>query len=528
LDGEASFTYKNSFGKHNIEALALYTVRKTNMENMMAFRQNYMSKTVDQLFAGSSVGQDNTGLASEGASMGYVGRLKYMYSNKYILEFSCRYDGNDNFAEGHKWGFFPAFSGVWIASDEGFMKNLKERNIVNYLKLRASAGETGVTIGTTRFGYLSTYTLKSNQYVMDGNLVSGFYEGDLVDPDNLSWYTRRSYNLGFDFSSLSDRLSGSVDYFYYRTTGYIVSPKNTYSTTLGKSLPKIKSNSAHRRAGYEVTLRWKGNAGKLQYEIGGNASYYNQLWEKKEDESMSSLMNPYIRESQQTDFFGQAYLNNGIYQDKDGILHSARLLSSTVTAPGDLQYKDMNGDGKIDESDKRRIGLPTIPHFNYGIDFSVKYKGWFMNGLIQGTGDRYCMLGGKYQRSDAYNMSRAFQMDYWTPQNTDAFFTRKSTSATVNGGNNFVESDYFDLNAKYVRLKNLQIGYDIKRTLLKNIKFVSSCRISLVGTNLLTISDVTDYFDPESKMITFFQKNQSSTDGYPVMKSYSINLNIEF
>lgn len=536
FDTELGINYDNTFGKHTISALLLYSARREKMEILSASRMNYQSSVIDEIFAGSSIGKDNEGHSAEGANAGYVGRLKYDYNARYILEFSGRYDGNDNFAKNKRWGFFPALSGVWMISDESFMDFFKEKHIVDYLKLRASTGKTGITNNVTRFGYIPTYSMNSNIYSVDGSLVNGFTEGELVDPNNLTWYTRNTQNIGFDFASLNNRLEGSFDYFYYTTTGYIVSPQNIYSQTLGKGLPKVKSNSKHRRAGFEATLKFKDKKGDFSYEIGGNVSYYNQLWEQKDDENEATLKNPYLRITHQKDYFGSdsnqtsngVYLSNGLYQTSDEILNTARFLASTSTSRGDIRYKDANGDGKIDQADLRRIGKPVLPHLNYGFNFLLKYKNLSLTGLIQGTGDRYCLFGGRFQRGDAQQVRYEFQKDYWRPDNTDAEFPRLSNQMKVNGGNNFQITDLYIMNAKYIRLKSLQIGYDLKNAVLKNVPFIKGCNLTLSGTNLLTLSDVMDYFDPESTMNTFFHQNQSSLESYPVMRTYSIGLNVNF
>jgi len=519
LDFEANTSYSGTFGKHGIDATLVYTRSKGASEVATASRRDYMSSAVDQLFAGPSDGKDNGGNGFNFASEGYVGRFKYDYASKYILEFSCRYDGNDNFAPSQRWGFFPAISGAWIASDEKFMKTLNDKNIINFLKLRLSTGKTGISDDAIRLGYLPVYNLVPNAYNIGNGLVAGFSEGPLVDANSLTWYTRNSLNYGFNFSSLKNKLEGSFDYFHYRTSGYLMSPTNRYTTTLGKDLPQIKSNSVQRRAGYELTLRYKGKIDKLSYEIGVNYSRFNQLWEQLDTEDSLTLKNPYTRQTHETDYWGNVYLSDGLYQGEDDILNTPRRLASTQTQGGDIRYVDTNGDGKIDDQDKRRLGLPTFPHANYGIDFSLNYKSWSMGALIQGTGDRYIALGNEYTIGEGKEQLLKIQQNYWSPENPNAEFPRVTHTSGVNGGNNKEASDFWVRNAKYIRLKSLRVTYDLKSSVLKNQSFISSCKVILSGTNLLTISQVMDYFDPETDSYT--------NSGYPVQKVYSIGLNVE-
>jgi len=541
LDAQFKVNYDRTFGDHTINATLVYNRRNSSSQYVYGYRRDYLSSSVDQLNAGSSVGQIAQGTETESASEGYVFRAKYDYKSRYILEVSGRYDGNDNFAEGHKWGFFPAVSAVWIMSDEDFMQPFKQQHILDNLKIRTSYGETGISSGAGRFPYLSTYSMMNdaNSYTVGGNLVSGFEEGNLVAADLISWYTRKSFNIGFDFASLNNRLEGSFDYFYYQTTGFLMSPKNTYSDPLGKDLPQINSNTEHRRAGYELVLNWKDNIGKFNYSIGGNISWYDQLYAVLDSEDESTLKNPYTRLTQQKDCFGiddtssssAIYLSDGLFQSSEDIYNSPRPLASTDTQSGDIKYIDANGDGKIDDQDRRRVGKPTSSHINFGINFSLSYDAWFMNGLIQGTGKRYIYMGVGYARSAYQDLLVEQLYDYWTPTNTDAFFPRPSTTDIVNGGNNSLLSDYYVINGQYVRLKNLSIGYNFKQHLLKNLKGISELSLSLNATNLLTFSPTMDYFDPEAKTVNLDTGNWTRARtgaNYPVQRTFSLSLNIAF
>ncbi len=526
---ESSASYSRTFGVHGIDATLVYNQTTSNYADMGASRRDYLSGAVDQLFAGPAVGKDNDGSERESANAGYVFRLKYDFDYKYIIELSGRYDGNDNFAAKKRWGFFPAMSFAWNITEEDFMQNLKDNNIINSLKLRSSYGKTGVTEGVNRFGYIPVYNLESGIYTIGNSLVNGYSEGDLVNPEELTWYNRESFNYGLDFSTFGDKLSGTLEYFYYLTTGFLVSPQNVYSQPLGKPLPQVRSGSAQRRAGYELSLRYKSAINDFKFGLGGNISYYNQLWEQLDTENEATLKNPYTRQTHRTDYWqgGAVYVTDGLYQNDEDILNNPRLLSSTANQGGDIRYVDSNGDGKVDEQDKRLVGLPSSPHVTYGVDFNMKYKGWFMNGLFQGAGNRYIGFD-RFIAAEAKRLTYQYQLDYWRPDNTDATYPRAVTSVAVNGGNNDVvsnPSDYFLKNAKYFRLKNIQLGYDLKESVLDKVSWISSCKMFVNGTNLFTISPVKDFFDPE-------QVEQGNTGnnsyGYPVQRTYSLGVNLGF
>lgn len=517
---ELNAGYIHTFAeKHTIDAKAVFTTSESDGSYFWASRKEYLSTTVDQLFAGSSIGMQNSGNSDEGGRMGAVGRLKYDFASRYYIEGSFRYDGSDNFAPGHRWGFFPSGAVAWDVTEEPFFQALNLKK-VDLLKFRASYGQTGTESGVNRFGYLSTYSLVENAICIGGNLQSGFNEGALVSPELMSWYTRSSLNYGVDVAFFNNHLKGSMDYFFYVTKGGLVSPADRYITPLGTSLPQIKSENEHRREGFEVSLRWDNNIGKdFYYEVGANMVYYNNLYVKNQGEALSSLKNPYKRSTHQTDYYKTLYLDNGLYQTPDQVLGSPRRAQSNATKLGDIAYQDVNGDGKIDGEDQVRWGMPTAPHFTYGIDFLFSYKGFTLSGLLYGTGKRNMEFGVTTKKNEAVWVMNDYQLDYWREDNKGASFPRISLEASANGSNNQESSTFWVKNASFLRLKNLTLEYDFKHKLFKMSKWLSTCKVNITGTNLFTISDVMDYFDPETA---------STQGGYPTQRVYSLGITVGF
>lgn len=514
---EVNASYLNTFNNdHTIDVKAVFTVAENNGDNFWTSRKDYISSAVDQIFAGSPLGILNDGNAEEGGRMGVVGRLKYDYKNRYIIEGSFRYDGSDNFAPGHRWGFFPSGAVAWTLSDEPFFKSFNWKN-VDLIKLRASYGQTGTENGVNRFGYMPVYNMDTNIIVVGGELKPGFSEGALVSPSLLSWYTRNSLNFGVDMSFLDTRLKSVIDYFYYVTKGGLMSPKEKYTTPLGKDLPQIKSNSEQRREGVEFSLRWNDKAGSdFTYELGFNMTYFNNLWKVKADESMDNLTNPWKRETNQTDFYDVRYISNGYYQTVEQILNMPRRSQATALKMGDIAYEDINGDGKIDDQDQRRVGNKSTPHFTYGFDFSFRYKGFTLSGLLYGTGKRDVDLSIQYKISKPRLTP---QLDYWTENNRNADFPRLTTETSRNGDNNYINSDFWLKNAAFLRLKNIQLSYDLKYSVLKNISWLNTCRVNLAGANLFTISGFNKFYDPETS---------DGVNGYPVQRVISFGLTVGF
>ena len=496
---EGMVNYSRTFGEHDVNAMLIYS--QDELVNNTPGDGNFIG----------SLPQRKQGLAA---------RASYAYAGKYMAEVNVGYNGSENFAKGHRFGLFPSIAAGYNISEESFFKEW-DQHVFDLLKLRASYGQTGTENGVNRFGYLSTYSLDEKKIVIGGKLQSGFSEGALVSLELLSWYQVNSFNLGLDMAFFNNRLKGTFDYFYYVTKGGLMSPGDRYTTPLGKPLPQIKSNSEQRREGVELTMRWSDmTPRKFTYEVGFNMTYFNSLWKVKADEALSDLMNPYKRQTHQTDYYGLGYIDTGLYQNKEDILNSPRRLGSTQTKLGDIGYTDVNGDGKIDGEDQVRIGKPTMPHFTYAFDFSLGYEGFTLSGLLYGTGERYMTFGNRYQSGEGKYLYYENQLNYWRPDNTGADFPRISISSGVNGNNNKAGSTFWMRNASYLRLKDLQLSYDFKYKYLKKCDWLQTCRVNLSGSNLFTISGVSKFFDPET--------SSTSGDGYPVQRVYSIGVTIGF
>ncbi len=516
--------YSRSFldETHNVSATIGYEQSYAFERGFNALRKNYIFM-IDQMGAGPSDTMENGGREFESGRAGLVARASYNYKKKYYIEGSMRHDGSDLFPKDRRWGNFFAGSLAWAVSEESFFQPLKDRNILNFFKLRASYGQTGLDSGVGAFSYLTSYGLNERGYVLDGKIVPTFSEGALIS-DDITWYTRNTFDIGFDFNSLGERLAGSFDYFYMKTTGYLTSPSNvSYADPLGLALPKVKSNGEHRRAGYEFNLSWKDHFGDFNYEVGANFTYFDQLVSSAWDEDLASQKNPYRRSVQQTGNWGNGFTNLGYYQSSDQTLNLPRRDGSSNLVAGDIIYKDMNGDGFIDDNDQWRIGKNSFPRGNYGIYANLSYKGFSANILFQGATSRDMYLDDvvRGQSTGGYTMVYPYQLDYWMPDNTSAKYPRIAMSSNVNGSNNYQTSDFWLVNGRYIRLKSLQFAYDFRTKLLKNVKWLYKCQVVLSGQNLFTISPATKYgFDPEN--------GSTNNYDYPVQRVYAVSVNLGF
>lgn len=525
---QAFAEYAGEFGKHTVSALAGFEQYYQWDESMSLSREKY-DFDIPQIGVGNANTKDNDGGEAELGRAAWIGQAKYSFANKYYLEGSLRYDGSDAFAPGKRWGLFYSGSAGWIVTEEAFMKPLVDKNILNSLKLRASYGQTGLDSDAGRFNYLTSYSLSTQNFVVDGEYAPGFSEGSLPSQD-LTWYTTEQTDVGFDFSSLKGRLYGSFDYFYYRTTGYLMAPtgESYLNEVIGIGMPRVKSNSEHRRAGIELQVGWRDHAGDFSYDISGNFTYFDALWAVNRSEAETSYLNPYQRTQQQRGFHSIRQKALGYYDSAEEVYNSVApvdAMNSGYLTAGDLRYRDTNGDGKIDGADARRLGKSGAPRGQFGLSLNLGYKGFYFSALFQGSTSFDMSIGGdaamKTGQTTTMPVIYDYQKDFWRPDNRHAQYPRLMSNTELNSNNNFVGSDFWLVDGAYVRFKDFQFGYDFKHSLLKDQKWVSKVRLGLSGQNLFTLSKAVKYgLDPEN----------SSTDGYgyPVQRTIAVTLNVGF
>ena len=410
---QAFLEYAGTFGKHSVSAVGGYEQFYERGDQAGLGRKDYEFR-VDQINVGPASKQTNYGSEAEMGRAAWIFQGRYNYDRRFYFEGSLRYDGSDYFAPGKRWGAFFGGSLGWIVTAEEWMKPLVDRNILNMLKLRASYGQTGLDSSAGRFAYLQKYRLESKGYVVDNEYVPGFFEGDLPSPD-LTWYTTDQTDIGFDFASAKNRLYGSFDYFYYKTHGYLVSPtgQSYLNVIMGVGMPKVKSDSEHRREGIEIQMGWRSNIGEFSYDISANFTYFDQMWAYDQSEAEASYMNPYTRAQQTRGYYGNLYHSLGYYRDQDDVFNSVAYLAgitSGALAPGDIKYEDTNGDGQINSEDYRHLGKSSMPRGQYGINIALGYKGFYFNSLLQGstTANLYISATNSMQTLHAGNLTTIY------------------------------------------------------------------------------------------------------------------------
>jgi TonB-linked SusC/RagA family outer membrane protein len=455
------------------------------------------------------------------------GRLRYSFMSKYYGGVSFRYDGSSKFADDYRWGFFPSFSAGWRLSEEPFMAGYK--NSVGDLKFRGSYGILG-NQNVDDYSYFTTYTVYSNSYGFNNESVAG--TGFDFGNSQLQWEESTNINIGVDATFFDQKIYASADYFLKETSNILLTP--VVPTVFGGAVAKENAGVMENR-GWELTLGYRTRTGEFKHDLRLNvADSKNKVTDFGGNEQINSSdqMNKIIREGVALgSYFG--YKTDGMFQSYPEIENSVLPIGSTVQ-PGDVKYVDANKDGVIDEKDRQVLGN-AFPRYTFGVTYDLKWKGFDLNMLIQGVGKRDMFLRGELIEPFHANYSYVMythQLDYWTPTNTDARWPRLSSPGSASNTNNYQKSsDIYLLNAAYVRLKNVQLGYTLPEQLTSKVG-VKTMRLNVNAQNLFTLSHES-FIDPES---TEFGNNMGGTGGsgansgrnYPTLRFFGFGLDMTF
>lgn len=449
--------------------------------------------------------------------LSYFGRVNYAFRGKYLMEMNLRADASSRFAKENRWGYFPSFSAAWRLSEEPFMK---DNNIFNNFKIRASWGQLGnQNIGSSSnrdyFPYLTTLTQDyATSYNFNNVLAPGAAIKELVDRD-ITWETTTTTDIGVDLGFLKNRLTIEADYFKRETKDIIV--QLPIPLLMGDITAPLENIGKMKNAGVEINMAWEDNlpATGLSYRIGANVTFLSNEVVKFRDDSPDQLY--LIREgySYKT-LYG--YVSEGVYQTNEEAKNHMHSNGYTPTA-GDLKYKDVNNDGKLDYRDKQEIGN-TIPKITYGINGSIAWKGFDLSFLFTGTGkvNAYMQNAWTEPLGISGGVITTRWRDAWTPENP----SNTLPMIKVNDTWNRQESSFWATDASWFKLKNIQLGYQVPSNLTKKLS-LQSLYVYVNGTDLFTIvSSKYEGTDPERDTFT------SGYDNYPVPRVLSVGLNITF
>lgn len=481
--------YHNTFGKHDITALAVAELRQGDNNQFDASRLNYQV-SLDELSLGSSSKNDldNSGSSGSYKQLGFVYRLGYAFAQKYMAELSGRYDGHYYFAPGKRFAFFPAFSLGWRLSEESFIKD--HFKWINNLKLRGSYGVSGNLAGTP-FQYLNSYGLNSG-YGFGGTQfaqVQGIFERNEPNP-NITWETAKKTDIGLEGTLFNGRLGFEVDFFKERRSDMLVAPNAVVPVEYGIGISQINAGIMDNK-GFDLNINTSNTfRNGLTLNAGFNFSYArNKLVQTFEN--ASTLNDPNRRRTGRPldTQFGLKAL--GLFQSQEEIDAAPKQFGTVI--PGDIRYADINGDKKIDDNDQVMIGNPAFPQVIFGLTINAGWKGFDLGMLWQGAAQSSFQLTNEASLP-FFNGAKIFreQLDYWTPENRDASYPVILPSPNTNSQQ---VSSFWQRDGSYVRLKNAELGYTIPQHIMSRLR-ITSIRIYGSAQNLLTLS-AEKYLDPE-------------------------------
>lgn len=497
----------NLSDNHFLTALVGSEVERFDTEYMQASVQDFPSRDLQELNLGIA-NKDVAGTSNTDALASFFGRVSYSFRDKYLLEVSSRYDGSSRFAAGNRWGFFPSVSAGWRIAEEGFMQGL---DWLDELRIKGSWGQIGnQEIG--RFQFINAVSLGYG-YPFGGVYTGGVAVTQSRDP-SLRWETTTMSNLGLDWAIFGHVLSGNVEFFHKRTDGILRTVQ--LPSQVGNLAGPVKNVAVVDNVGIEVGIIHRNRINNdFSYEIGGHLTHIkNEVVDMQGEEIIGSSN---ITRAGLPINAWWVYKTDGLFQSQEEV-DSYPTISSRV-GPGDIKYVDLNGDNVINGDDRYFAGSP-FPDLTYGFNIGMRYKRLSLETVWNGV------LGIKTyadfnMASPFYNgagLQKEWVTDSWTPDNPNARLPR--ITARNQYSENFQYSDFWLEDASYLRLKNIQLSYQIIGGPLSRAG-VRMMELFVNGQNLLTFSKVQDW-DPE-RVIT-----QTNLSQYPSVKAVSLGLNLTF
>ncbi len=495
---EFALNYNQKFGDHDVSALGLFQRRKR--KNDIKF-PNFEE--------------------------GWVGRVTYGFKNKYLFEANGAYNGNENFAPGKRFGFFPSVALGWVVSEESFIKN--KTSFIDFFKIRYSYGEIGSDkgLGDNRFAYISSYT--SNQIGMEygylpnitgANNATGLYifsEGNPPVP-GVTWETAIKQNMGIEFNVLKNRLKSTFDLFS-ESRKNILMQRRTIPNWYGNNNPygNIGETKNH---GFDIEFTWNDNINdNLSYWIKCNLSMSENRIVERDDPKPTP---EYQKEAGKSIGWNPGLLDLGLVQDWNyAFAHPSSKLLSKGYIPGDLVYNDFNADGIIDLNDRVTIGNPSYPTKSYAFSFGAKYKNWSVTAMLNGMFGLSKSLASSYLNANVTDSSLGFmlknneQKDAWTPLNSDSKIPTLHALSTDHYRN---ASTYSIRNSSFLRLRNVELKYTFSKEFLSLMNLFDSFELYVNGNNLYTWQSLPRAFDPEAARL----------EVYPITKRYNVGLRVSF
>jgi TonB-linked SusC/RagA family outer membrane protein len=498
---------------HTINILAGFNKETVQGDNFNAFRRYFLSSAIDQMFAGGDLEKNNGGGAFERARLNYFGRVSYNYKEKYLAEFLWRYDGSYIFPEDTRWGFFPGVMLGWVVSDESFWQNSLGKTF-DFFKIRGSWGQLGndqIYFGGVlqEYQFLSTYGFSS--YIVNGTEVKTLFE-TRVPNDRITWEIANNSNLGFEGQFLQGKVFFEFDLFYNKRTNILWQKNASVPQSTGLILPAENIGEVENK-GFDFNVGYRGNVGDMTFSASVNGGYAKNnilFWDEAPGApewqmSTGRPMNTFL-----------VYQYDGVFATQEDI-DSEALDYTAITnnlRPGDMKYRDYNGDGKINPEDRVRMDNNDIPTFQGGINLNMAWKNFDLAVLFQGAaGARAFVSAGESGNIGNYLLD--IHDNRWTIDNPSSVHPRIANRSDQYYSSN---NTYWFRSSDYIRLKNFELGYNFPAHLTEKAG-VRNLRLYFNGINLFTW-DKLDVYDPET--------TNSTGQYYPQARIISTGLNVTF
>lgn len=491
---EGALNYNRSFGKHNTSAMLLF-----NKSDLLNSQASTLITSLPYRY------------------MGLSGRVTYNYNNKYFGEANFGYNGSENFAPDHRFGFFPSFGVSWVLSEEAFFDSLKDK--ITLAKIRFSHGKVGsskiqISSEELRFAYISTInSVTGYSFGKNPKSLGGYNIGEYgVD---VTWETSIKSNLGLDMQTVNNELNFQFDLFKERREGIFLRRGNVPSYVGLQSAPSGNLGIIDNQ-GFDGSITWSKKFNDFSFQLLGNITFNRN---KVVENDQPTPLYPWLDAKGKKVSQRWGYVALGLFESQDDIDNGP--LHPGLVRPGDIKFQDINGDGKIDDFDKMPMGYGTIPELVYGFGLSFSYKSFSLTSLFQGVGNVDILLSGEGVYPFSVSLSRGNLLsnieDRWTEDNPrqDAFYPRLS-DGSPNG--NYNPSTWWMKNGRYLRLKDIQLSYQLPKRFVNSIH-LTNASIFLSGYNILTWSPF-KFWDVEL--------GDGRGTRYPNLKTYSIGMNINF
>lgn len=517
---EAELHYDRNFGLHQVGAILKYSQDGTtnNSEN------TYVDQKDEDPIKQMNIDFQRTIQGIDRRHQGLAGRFTYGYANRYFVDFNFGYNGSENFAAGNRFGFFPAYSAAWNLGEEPWIR--KAAPWIDMFKIRYSYGKVGNDYLDTRFPFQGRFMTDDNDRYIYGDYGSSGYTYNgisylMLANENITWEVAKKHDIGIDFYLFKNKFSGTIDYFRETRDGIFMT-RNYLPQIIGVSNSQQPSANIGkvRSTGVDGNLAYSDKLGQVNFTIRGNFTYSkNKILEYDEQYSHYG----YSRVAGYRVDQARGLVALGLFKDYDDIRYSpdqSALKGDFEIAPGDIKYKDINGDGKIDDNDIVPIGSTTKPNLIYGFGVSANWKGFDFNVLFQGVGKSSFFINGftvyPFSQGSWGNILTDVVDNYWSLGKNEDVNAKYPRLTYGNNSNNNRASTYWLRDGSYLRLKNLEIGYTLPKAFVSSMH-IQNVRFYFMATNLLTFSDF-DLWDPEL----------GSSDGqqYPLSKTFTLGMTI--